>query len=293
MLESIHFLVSYACNFECDHCFLFAGPRAGGAFRIEQIERILDEAAVLGIRKVCFEGGEPMLHYPLVVEAVRQARARGMESGIVTNAYWATSDRDAELWLRPLAELGVKGVGLSDDALHYGESAGPHAERVMEAAKRLGMTANVMRTETPRVEQTDSGPAVCGGVMFRGRAAVKMAAGLPTRPWESFTRCGRENLADPKRVHVDSFGNIHLCQGLSMGNFWRRPLSELVRSFDGLAHPIAGPILRGGPAELVRAFDLPHSAGYVDECHLCFEARLALLDRFPEFLAPRLVYGLE
>ncbi len=26
MVNSVHFLLTYACNFECDHCFLFSGP---------------------------------------------------------------------------------------------------------------------------------------------------------------------------------------------------------------------------------------------------------------------------
>jgi hypothetical protein len=36
--------------------------------------------------------------------------------------------------------------------------------------------------------------------------------------------------------------------------------------------------------------ELPKEA--VDECHLCYLARLALIDRFPEYLGPRQVYGL-
>ena len=32
---------------------------------------------------------------------------------------------------------------------------------------------------------------------------------------------------------------------------------------------------------------------YVDACHLCYEARCALRERFPEHLAPLYVYGAE
>jgi len=44
---------------------------------------------------------------------------------------------------------------------------------------------------------------------------------------------------------------------------------------------------------LVEEFGLAMNDEYVDECHLCYAARLALLDKFPEYLAPRQVYGLE
>ena len=121
MLTGIHFLTTYACNLECDHCFLYCGPRAAGTFTLEQIRQVMDEAVRLGtIQSVCFEGGEPFLYYPLVLAGVDLARQRGFSAGIVTNAYWATSAADAELWLRPLRERGVTSISLSDDPLHYG-----------------------------------------------------------------------------------------------------------------------------------------------------------------------------
>jgi hypothetical protein len=50
-------------------------------------------------------------------------------------------------------------------------------------------------------------------------------------------------------------------------------------------------LLSGGPANLVRHFDLPHQEQYADACHLCYETRLALRERFPEYLGPDQVYG--
>ena len=42
----------------------------------------------------------------------------GLEAGIVTNAYWATSAEDAELWLKPIREIGIADLSISDDAFH-------------------------------------------------------------------------------------------------------------------------------------------------------------------------------
>jgi hypothetical protein len=105
--------------------------------------------------------------------------------------------------------------------------------------------------------------------------------------------CPYEDLASPSRVHVDAYGNVQICQGISMGNCWITPLSELVRDYDAQKHPICGPLLRGGPIRLVEEYGLDLNDEYVDECHLCYTARLALLDKFPEHLAPRQAYGLE
>ena len=292
MLNSIHFLLTYACNFECDHCFLFSGPRAGGTFTVEQLRAALEAAAEVGtIESVFFEGGEPMLYFPLLQEGIRTARRLRLKTGIVTNSYWATSTEDAALWMKELQEAGLDSLTISDDGLHFGENAGVHAARVEAAAKALGIPADVICKQRPVV--TDQASLVSGGIKFRGRAARTMVAGLPLRPWEELTRCPYENLAGPDRVHADCFGTLHLCQGLSMGNYQRRSMKRVVAEYDPPAHPIAGPLLRGGPAELARAFGVAHDEGYVDECHLCFETRLSLRGRYPELLCPPQVYGVE
>ena len=295
VLKAAHFLLTYRCTFQCDHCFLYCGPRAGGTFNLSQIREALDQAVDLGtVGRVYFEGGEPFLYYALMVEGMRLARERGLEAGVVTNAYWATTVEDAICWLRPLAELGVADVSVSDDAYHHGRARPSPAQIAKEAARELGMPTGAICIQEPAArpldEQTPGEPIVGGGVRFRGRA-VELTPGLPTLPWEAFTRCPYENLRSPSRVHPDAYGNVHLCQGISMGNMWETPLSSLVPSYDPDAHPIVGPLLRGGPVALAAEHGIGHEAGYVDACHFCYLTRLALLDRFPEHLAPRQVYG--
>jgi hypothetical protein len=136
-------------------------------------------------------------------------------------------------------------------------------------------------------------PIVGGGVVFRGRAVDKLAADLPRIGWEELTTCPHEELVSPARVHVDPYGLVHVCQGLCMGNAWRTPLSELVSSYRASDHPIVGPLVRGGPARLVEELGVAHEPTYVDACHLCYLARLAVVDRYPDLLAPRQVYGLR
>ena len=78
-----------------------------------------------------------------------------------------------------------------------------------------------------------------------------------------------------------------------MGNCWKTTLSGLVQGYDAQKHPICGPLVRGGPIRLIEEHGLNLKDEYADECHFCYAARLALLDKFPEYLAPRQVYGLE
>lgn len=266
---------------------------------LPQIRRVLDESRRIGsVEWIYFEGGEPFLFYPSMLEGVRVARDMGFHVGIVTNAYGAISEEDADLWLRPLAQLGVADLSISDDSFHYREGEDSPARRALVAASKLGIPTSPICIQKPFVEaipgqgQERGKPVIGGGAMFKGRAVEKLTAGLPRRPCHELTQCPHEDLQSPSRVHVDQYGHVHVCQGLSMGNMWQRPLSVLVSGYEADSHPICGPLAKGGPALLASQYGLEHEAEYVDECHFCYLVRRALVDRFPEYLAPKQVYGM-
>jgi hypothetical protein len=92
-------------------------------------------------------------------------------------------------------------------------------------------------------------------------------------------------------VHVDPFGYIHICQGISIGNCWEKPLSTIIKDYHPDQHPICGPLNWNGPAGLINELGVIPQEAYVDECHACFLIRRGLLDTYPDLLAPRQVYG--
>jgi hypothetical protein len=298
MLTGIHILLTYKCNLECDHCFLYSGPNARGTMTLPQIRSVLAESRkISGVEWIYFEGGEPFLFYPSLLEGIRLARDIGFKVGIVTNAYGAVSDADAEVWLQPLADLEVACLSISDDSFHYGEANSP-ARYALAAARKLGIPTGPICIRKPFVDampgqdQDRGEPVIGGGAMFRGRAVEKLTAGLPRRPGNVLISCPYEDLRSPSRVHVDCYGHVHLCQGLSMGNMWERGLSTLAREYEVKSHPICGPLAEGGPALLAKQYDIGMEGAYVDECHFCYLIRQKLMDKFPGDLGPRQVYGL-
>jgi len=276
-LTGIHFLLTYRCTHECDHCFVHGSPRARGTFTLRDLLTVLDDAVRVGtVTTVFFEGGEPFLYYQLLLAGLDAARERRFTTGAVTNAYWAETAEDARLWLEPLRDRGLASLAVSDDPFHYGErSPAPNA---VAAAEALGIEAGTIRIDPD-------------GVMLKGRAADKLADDLPGKEPATFVECPHEDLADPGRVHVDAFGHVHLCQGISMGNAFETPFSDLVREWDAKSHPICGPILEGGPAELARAHGVETADPAASACHLCYRTRQRLRERFPESLAPPGLYG--
>jgi len=301
MLTQLHLLLTYTCNYECDHCFLYCSPRSRGTFTLKQIKQVLDEAIKIGtIEWIYFEGGEPFLFYPLLVKAVKLTRDYGFKVGIVTNSYWATNEEDAELWLRDIVRNGVTAMEISNDDFHFVEDDRKLPLIAQKVAKKLKIPSiSTITIESPEVdlyskEAQEKGRAIMkGGAVFRGRAVEKLISGLPTRSWDSMQECPYEDFEGLGRVHLDSFGNVQICQGLSIGNFLEISLSQIVKKYQAQNHPICGPLQKGGPTQLVKDLNLSHDPEYIDECHLCYVMRKSLLDTYPKILTPKHVYGLE
>jgi MoaA/NifB/PqqE/SkfB family radical SAM enzyme len=295
-LSGLHLLLTYQCTFECEHCFVWGSPYQSGVMNLEQLHEILSQAQEIeGLDWIYFEGGEPFLYYPILLRGVQMATAMRFHIGIVSNAYWATTPEDALAWLRPFADL-IEDLTISSDLYHYSEANSQFALNAATAASELNIPLGTINVAQP--EETNAAMAIgqipggASAVMFRGRAAsqlVSRAAHL--QPWNTLNTCSHEDLREPGRVHLDPFGNVHICQGISIGNVFERPLREICESYYAEAHPICGPLLKGGPAGLVDEYDLPHAAAYADACHLCYECRLALRERFPDVLTPDQMYG--
>ena len=294
-LSGLHLLLTYQCNLECDHCFVWGSPWQSGTMTLRNIQHILQQAADLGtVDWIYFEGGEPFLYYAVLLKSIREAASMGFQVGIVTNGYWATDEEDAIEWLRPFADF-IQDLSISSDLYHWSEKFGPQARNAAAAAKQLNIPHGVISIAQPEETNADSAigqlPVGESAVLYRGRAAEKLVARAVLRPWEQFTVCLYEDLREPGRLHVDPFGNIHICQGISVGNLFVKPLGEICATYDPDSHPIIGPLLEGGPVELLRRYGLPHKERYADACHLCYEARRRLRKLFSEILTPDQMYG--
>jgi MoaA/NifB/PqqE/SkfB family radical SAM enzyme len=290
-LTGLHILLTYQCTFECEHCFVWGSPRQKGALTLEQVQEILTQAQDAGVQSIYFEGGEPFLFYAILARGVRLASEMGFSVGIVSNAYWANTVADAMENLQPFAGR-IDDLTVSSDQFHCGECIGECPQNAIVAAKWLNIPTGMISIAQPEGSAPETHGQIMdeGQVMYRGRA-IRLATRAAHHPWDGFTACPHEDLRDPGRAHVDPLGNLHVCQGLVIGNLFEKSLKLICYDYDAEAHPICGPLLSGGPAALVTKYNLPHASSYADACHLCYEARTTLRARFPEVLAPDQMYG--
>lgn len=294
-LDGLHLLLTYQCTFECDHCFVWGSPWQNGTMTLETIRTVLQNSKDMdSLEWIYFEGGEPFLYYQTMLAGVRIAVEHGYKVGIVTNGYWATSEEDATLWLAPLAGM-VQDLTISSDLFHYSQKVSQESKIITKVAGQLGIPLGIICIERPEIEAASFEgqiPSESSSVMYRGRAADELAPQVRQYPASIYTQCPHENLRDPGRVHVDPYGNLHICQGIILGNLLTKNLVEICEEFKPSNHPIIGALLAGGPSELARRHDISFNRNFADACHLCYETRKALRDSFPDLLAPDQMYGI-
>lgn len=171
-LDGLHLLLTYQCTFECDHCFVFGSPFQTGTLTIEKIRNILKQAKDAGsIEWIYFEGGEPFLYYQTMLAGIDAAAEAGFKVGIVTNSYWATSEEDALLWMKPLAGK-VDDFTISSDLFHFSEKISQQSKIVNHVAEQLNIPVGMICIELPEynaIATIGQIPPESVSIMYRGR----------------------------------------------------------------------------------------------------------------------------
>ena len=76
-LSGLHLLLTYECNFECDHCFVWGGPDQNGTMSFATVEHILRHANDIPTRDGphgVFDGDSKVI-FPLIDEAWKRAKS--------------------------------------------------------------------------------------------------------------------------------------------------------------------------------------------------------------------------
>lgn len=265
-----------------------------------QVDQILREAQkISSVEWIYLTGGEPFMRFPQLLNCIKKIVQLDFKVGIVTNGFFARTEDCALRFLRPLHQLGVSQVHISNDSYHYKSAGTTPAQHALKVSHDLGLPASQIRVSSmfeeiqEPVETFETFPSINRPLRFQGRSSETLAKGVPLSSWKKFTHCPLGSLIAPNQVFIDAYGNVQICPGINIGNAWETPLANLVTAYKAADHPFYGPISQGGPVLLSEAYGFVHGVGYVDSCHLCYTIRQQLRERFPDYLAPRQVYGLE
>jgi MoaA/NifB/PqqE/SkfB family radical SAM enzyme len=224
------------CQLKCVHCYANSSPAGThGSMTASNWERLIDDAAGMGVRTVQFIGGEPTL-YPDLPRLVWHGVAAGLHVEVFTNLVHVTPAQ----W----AVFSLPGVSLATS--YYADTAAGHEavtrRRGSHARTRANITEAVhrgipvragiidlsggQRVEAARASLASLGVRSIGADRSRavGRAS---AGGLTVR--ELCGRCGRGR--GRGRAAISPDGEVWPCvigRFLTAGNVKQQPLAEIV-----------------------------------------------------------------
>jgi SynChlorMet cassette radical SAM/SPASM protein ScmF len=172
-LQQIYFYVTRDCNARCYHCYQpttkvanGARPPAAGQLGAERFLALVDDARPLGLEKVKFSGGEPLLRADLP-DIMAGVGARGLRMSIETNGY-LIDDRLASVLAGNEVSVSISLDGATA-AVHDALRGHPGSfDRVMRALRLLsdrGWPAHVIMSVSHRnLDQVDAVLAVAASV---------------------------------------------------------------------------------------------------------------------------------
>jgi hypothetical protein len=280
-----------------------------------EVRGYLREVANQPLQLIAISGGEPCLNFDLVLNVIKEAHRHGVPGiWVFTNAFWASNPQVAWDRVRSLKKAGATRLCLSADGFHEPFVPVWKVRHALNAVRSAGMELvvdvrffggpnaknsinRVTRRTLKSLGSLEGVETWRGSPRYIGRAAealvprLKPRRGIPLGdcpgPWAGGTWVA------PMGVDVDSFGEVTLCPGLSIGNARKRSLARILAEYAPSGHSIIRELAVGGPARLIPAAEelgyIPRTA-YMDSCHLCYDMRKFLRGRYPSELAPAPCY---
>jgi len=98
--------ITTVCNFACPHCFTDSCASRKNELSFDQIKKLLDDLAALGVSMVAISGGEPFLRQDLA-EIMGYGKNLGMQFTLVTNGSLCNEENIGRLKENNLVSLQV------------------------------------------------------------------------------------------------------------------------------------------------------------------------------------------
>jgi Radical SAM superfamily len=142
--RTLSIMPTFQCTAACDHCGTMSSPRVKTKLPKDYMLRAIDEAAELGYRAVVFTGGEATLARSDLIEGIARASSLGLAVRVVTNAYWANSEKSTQIRLDELKKAGLSEINFSTGDQHARFVPVENVIRAIRAALEAKLRVAVM-----------------------------------------------------------------------------------------------------------------------------------------------------
>lgn len=313
-------LFTYRCSIRCRHCLFGSAPDRPDV--VMSARRCVEGLGMLHEtgRVVHIAGGEAMLYWDVLAEAVRLADEDGVAPHFIeTNCSFASDDEIVRKRLGFLAEHGVKGILASADPFHQEFVPAAHFLRVRRIAGEVFGPRNFWGSQAPEADIRAFEGMAADPLRLRqyvrthppgmmGTAHSRLAScldsyapedpRLPRYSWQGPAdegHCRRQFAADTMwELHIDPYGNIQTNCGMILGRVPETTPARVLARGPETANRFVRVVCESGPrglAELARAeygFSAPERV--TQTCELCYLARRFLRRFHPDVFGPAEVY---
>jgi hypothetical protein len=308
--QDLGIILTYRCQSGCKHCLYNCGPRWEKEAMSPQALRQALEAIAIWPRtpQVHLTGGEPFLHFPLLLEGVHLATELGISSYVETSASWCTDETDAVERFARLQEAGLQAVLISCSPFHAEKIPPARTLRAARAALKVFGSERVIVYLPDFLEIVQlfdvehPTPLSCYeekfgvegarrilwqgyGIISGGRSGYQLGHLVPRYPAEAFAQadCAADILY-AHHSHLDLYGNFisGFCGGLTIGDW--HDLPQILADFQASRYPsLIEVLVERGPYGLFEMAQErygyePLPDGYAGKCHLCVDVRRHLVE---------------
>lgn len=124
------------CPLRCPQCY--CSLENGEDIPKKQLFHYIDQAAELGVKTLCFSGGEALV-YPYLDESIAYAQEQGLESYLATSGYRMTEKRLRTLLSNGLSQLFISLNGSCPEVHNLSRQGYDEGMTLLKLAKKVGV----------------------------------------------------------------------------------------------------------------------------------------------------------
>lgn len=196
---NLNLLLTYKCNYLCNHCISSCGPKREETMSFNQAKDYIDNTlSVIEVGNVGYTGGEPFLYYDLLKHLMDYTYNKyGIPGGVVTNSFWAVSKEIVKEKLDELYKCGLRSMVISCDSYHLKYVSVEAIRHVVHKALELGIPIciNTIVTKNTKICKND-----IPGLLSLSKADIENNVTIkeigPLRIGRALTHISAENLID-------------------------------------------------------------------------------------------------
>lgn len=282
-INSVVFIYTLQCSGYCDICCFGCSQQKKKRLSMEKVQKIIDELPS-SVRLIGFTGGECFLYYEEILNLIRYAFKRKIQTTITTNCFWAISDEIVYKRLYELKSLNIRSIKISIDEYHLKHIPVENIKRFLRIGKylkiRIVIGCTVLKNSKKMGDYLDlfedeliSVPFVEHYCYPIGNASSLDEDMLYKYP-QIATGC-----FDGGVISITPEGNAYPCGSMCgiveerlLGNIYQEGILTLIERAE--KDELNNYLYEYGTAEIVNNMKkkgiIPFDQCYVDGCHACF-----------------------